>query len=59
VKNCGVFARYGLYNYINDNKEEVSNRISSKIKELQISDELEKLVKDAEIKALLLGPEYF
>jgi polar amino acid transport system substrate-binding protein len=59
VKNCGVFARYGLYNYINDNKQEVSNRVSSKIKELQISGELEKLVKDAEIKALLLRPEYF
>jgi len=59
VKNCGVFARFGLYNYINDNRQEVSHRVSSKIEELQKSGELEKLIKEAEIKALLLGPEYF
>ena len=59
LKNCGVFARFGLYNYINDNRKEVSHRVSKKIKELQQSGELKKLIKDAEIKALLLGPESF
>ena len=59
LENCGVFARFGLYNYINDNRKEVRHRVSSKIKELQKSGELEKMIKDAEIKALLLGPENF
>ncbi|MFB0980810.1 MAG: transporter substrate-binding domain-containing protein [Alteromonadaceae bacterium] len=58
-KNCGVFARFGLYNYINDNRKEVSYRVSSKREELHTSGELEKLIRDAELKALLLGPEYF
>lgn len=59
LKNCGVFARFGLYNYINDNRKEVSYRVSSKMEELHTSGELEKLIRDAELKALLLGPEYF
>ncbi|MFT5716947.1 MAG: ABC-type amino acid transport substrate-binding protein [Oleiphilaceae bacterium] len=59
LKNCGVFARFGLYNYINDNRKEVLHRVSSKIKELQESGELEQMVKDSETKALLLGPENF
>ena len=59
LKNCGVFARFGLYNYINDNRKEVRDRVSSKIEELKKSGELEKLIKAAEIKALLLGPENF
>ena len=33
VKNCGVFARFGLYNYINDNRKEVVDRVSNKIKD--------------------------
>jgi len=59
VKNCGVFARYGLYNYINDNRQEVRHRVAKKIQELQQSGELKKLIKEAEIKASSLGPEYF
>lgn len=58
-KNCGVFARFGLFNYINENRKEVRHQVSHKIEELKNSGELEKLVKNAEEKALLLGPEYF
>ena len=59
VKNCGFFTRFGLYNYINDNRKEVVDRVSHKIKELKKSGELNKLIEAAEKKALLLGPERF
>ncbi|OUR95522.1 hypothetical protein A9Q84_16955 [Halobacteriovorax marinus] len=59
LKNCGTFARFGLYNYINSNRREVVSMVSSKIRELKKSGELKELIQDAEVKALSLGPDSF
>jgi ABC-type amino acid transport substrate-binding protein len=59
LKNCGVFARFVLHNYINDNRKDVGDRVSSKIEELKQSGELEKMINAAEKKYLSLGPDNF
>ena len=59
IKRCGVFKRFELFNYINENRLEIRQKVSNKIKELHDSGRLNELIIEAEKKALLLGPEHF
>lgn len=59
IKRCGVFKRFELFNYINENRAEIRHKVSNEIRALQASGKLNELIKEAEKKALLLGPEHF
>lgn len=59
IRNCGVFAKFALYNYLNSNQQHLHEKIAKKIEQLKSSGKLQKLINTAEKKALTLPDSYF
>jgi len=54
IKLCGIFKRYELFNYINENKKDILEKVSKKIGLLKNTGKLKYMIQKAERKALLM-----